>query len=55
MTKGIRPAAMLFDYLVNFTHDSNGFAEGNNDLLVMADILFRQNAAGMRALRIGAK
>ena len=37
--KSMRPAAVIFDDLVNLLHQMDGFAQGYHDLLVMGDVL----------------
>lgn len=37
--KGIGPASVLFDDLVDLGHDTDGLADGDDDLLVVVDVL----------------
>lgn len=36
---------MGFDHLVYFCHNANRFAQGDDDLLVVGDVVFRERAA----------
>ena len=39
------PAAVGFDDFVNLGHDADGLAEGDDDLLLVVDVLVGQHAA----------
>ena len=41
------PPAMLFDDLIDLTHDANRLAEADDDLLVVGDVVFRERAGSV--------
>ena len=43
-TERIRPAPVVFDDLIDLGHDADGLVQGDNDLLVMGDVLVRERA-----------
>jgi hypothetical protein len=38
---------MLFDDLIDLTHDANRLAEADDDLLVVGDVVFRERAGSV--------
>lgn len=36
---------MGFDYFIDFAHKTNGFGEGEDDLLIVGEVIFREGAA----------
>lgn len=40
-----RPAAMCVDDFIDLLHQTNSFRQGNDNLLVMRDVVFSQHAA----------
>ena len=40
-----RPAAVLLDDLVDLLHQADGLGEGDDDLLVVGDVVLRERAA----------
>ena len=49
--KGVGPAAVGFDDFVDFAHQADGFGEGDDDLVVVRDVLVAQGAAGIALFR----
>jgi len=43
--EGAGPAAMLLDRLVDLDHEADNFVQGDNDLLVVGNVVLAQAAA----------